>query len=108
MNKPFPLDTANEFVGRHIGPRAADTAAMLQQLGYDSLEALGASVIPDSIKDTSVLELTAGLGDAGIDDQTHSRVLGQRRCERMNVSGRHAELVERLEADDEEDEDDEE
>ena len=28
--------------------------------------------------------------------------------ERMNVSGRHAELVERLEADDEEDEDDEE
>lgn len=64
MNKPFPLDTANEFVGRHIGPRAADTAAMLQQLGYDSLEALGASVIPDSIKDTSVLELTAGLGEA--------------------------------------------
>ena len=64
MNKPFPLDTASEFVGRHIGPRAADTAAMLQQLGYDSLEALGASVIPDSIKDTSVLELTAGLGEA--------------------------------------------
>lgn len=64
MNKPFPLDTANEFVSRHIGPRAADTAAMLQQLGYDSLEALGASVIPDSIKDTSVLELTAGLGEA--------------------------------------------
>ena len=64
MNKPFPLDTANEFVGRHIGPRAADTAAMLQQLGYDSLEALGASVIPDSIKDTSVLELSAGLGEA--------------------------------------------
>ncbi|CAM5497707.1 Glycine dehydrogenase (decarboxylating) OS=Stutzerimonas stutzeri OX=316 GN=gcvP PE=3 SV=1 [Stutzerimonas stutzeri] len=64
MNKPFPLDTANEFVGRHIGPRATDTAAMLQQLGYDSLEALGASVIPDSIKDTSVLELSAGLGEA--------------------------------------------
>lgn len=64
MNKPFSLDTANEFVGRHIGPRAADTAAMLQQLGYDSLEAIGASVIPDSIKDTSVLELSAGLGEA--------------------------------------------
>ncbi len=64
MNKPFSLDTANEFVGRHIGPRAADTAAILQQLGYDSLEAIGASVIPDSIKDTSVLELSAGLGEA--------------------------------------------
>ncbi|EIK52202.1 glycine dehydrogenase [Stutzerimonas stutzeri TS44] len=64
MNKPLPLDTANEFIARHIGPRAADTAAMLQQLGYDSLEALGASVIPDSIKGTSVLELTDGLGEA--------------------------------------------
>jgi glycine dehydrogenase len=64
MNQPLPLDTANEFIPRHIGPGAAETAAMLQQLGFDSLEALGASVIPDSIKGTSVLELTAGLGEA--------------------------------------------
>ncbi|MGH8353204.1 MAG: aminomethyl-transferring glycine dehydrogenase [Pseudomonas sp.] len=59
-----PLGTENEFIARHIGPREADVAAMLEQLGYDSLEALIASVIPDSIKDSSMLELSAGLGEA--------------------------------------------
>ena len=58
------LSTQNEFIARHIGPRDADTAAMLQSLGYDSLEALSASVIPESIKGTSVLDLPAGQGEA--------------------------------------------
>ena len=47
------LGTANEFIARHIGPRAGDEQAMLNSLGFDSLEALSASVIPDSIKGTS-------------------------------------------------------
>ncbi|MGY3176552.1 glycine cleavage system pyridoxal-binding protein P, partial [Pseudomonas sp. TE12234] len=51
------LDTRNEFIARHIGPRAGDEQAMLNSLGFDSLEALSASVIPDSIKGTSVLGL---------------------------------------------------
>uniref|UniRef100_UPI003FD45D7D glycine dehydrogenase n=1 Tax=Pseudomonas indica TaxID=137658 RepID=UPI003FD45D7D len=58
------LTTRNEFIARHIGPREADIAAMLQHLGYDSLEALTASVIPDSIKGTSVLNLPEGLSEA--------------------------------------------
>ena len=58
------LSTQNEFIARHIGPRGADTAAMLQSLGYDSLEALSASVIPESIKGTSVLDLPAGQSEA--------------------------------------------
>ncbi|WP_286786625.1 MULTISPECIES: aminomethyl-transferring glycine dehydrogenase [Pseudomonas] len=58
------LSTQNEFIARHIGPREADTAAMLQSLGYDSLEALSASVIPESIKGTSVLDLPAGQSEA--------------------------------------------
>ena len=58
------LGTSNEFVARHIGPRAADEMAMLQTLGFDSLEALSASVIPQSIKDTSVLELGDGQSEA--------------------------------------------
>ncbi|PTQ73633.1 aminomethyl-transferring glycine dehydrogenase [Pseudomonas sp. GV071] len=57
------LDTRNEFIARHIGPRERDIAAMLQQLGYDSLEAMSASVIPDSIKGTSVLNLPEGLSE---------------------------------------------
>ncbi len=58
------LTTQNEFIARHIGPRAADTAAMLKTLGFDSLEALTASVIPDSIKGSSVLGQQPGLSEA--------------------------------------------
>ncbi|GIZ13707.1 aminomethyl-transferring glycine dehydrogenase [Pseudomonas sp. NCCP-436] len=58
------LDTNNEFIARHIGPRDADTAAMLQLLGYDSLDALIDSVIPDSIKGTSILGDQPGLSEA--------------------------------------------
>ncbi|MDH4568962.1 aminomethyl-transferring glycine dehydrogenase, partial [Pseudomonas sp. BN414] len=61
---PFPLDTRNEFVPRHIGPRDADANAMLELLGFDSLDAMIASVVPDSIKGTSVLDLPAGQGEA--------------------------------------------
>ncbi|MES2870711.1 MAG: aminomethyl-transferring glycine dehydrogenase [Pseudomonadota bacterium] len=58
------LSTANEFIARHIGPRQADEQAMLETLGFDSLEALSTSVIPDSIKGTSVLGLSAGQSEA--------------------------------------------
>ena len=58
------LDTQNEFIARHIGPRDADTAAMLQLLGYDSVDALTDSVIPESIKGTSILGEQPGLSEA--------------------------------------------
>ncbi|UTW09088.1 aminomethyl-transferring glycine dehydrogenase [Pseudomonas benzenivorans] len=58
------LTTQNEFIARHIGPRDADTAAMLATLGFDSVEALIASVIPETIKGTSVLGQTPGLSEA--------------------------------------------
>src|SRR3546814_535712 len=58
------LGTANEFIARHIGPRASDEQAMLERLGYDSLEALSASVIPESIKGTSVLDMGDGQSEA--------------------------------------------
>ncbi|MCO6055799.1 aminomethyl-transferring glycine dehydrogenase, partial [Pseudomonas sp. MOB-449] len=60
----FPLDTRNEFVPRHIGPRDADIHSMLELLGFDGLDALIASVVPESIKGTSVLDLPAGQGEA--------------------------------------------
>ncbi|MBH3445188.1 aminomethyl-transferring glycine dehydrogenase [Pseudomonas moraviensis] len=58
------LGTANEFIARHIGPRAGDEQGMLNSLGFDSLEALSASVIPESIKGTSVLGMDDGLSEA--------------------------------------------
>ncbi|MGV6396496.1 aminomethyl-transferring glycine dehydrogenase [Pseudomonas caspiana] len=64
MTDRIELSTANEFIARHIGPRAADEQAMLATLGFDSLEALSASVIPESIKGTSVLGMEPGLSEA--------------------------------------------
>ncbi|MCF5673467.1 glycine dehydrogenase (aminomethyl-transferring), partial [Pseudomonas syringae] len=64
MTDPIQLTTANEFIARHIGPRADDELAMLQTLGFDSIEALSDSVIPESIKGTSVLNLPAGQSEA--------------------------------------------
>lgn len=58
------LSTADEFVPRHIGPRDLDEIAMLNLLGYESLDAMTAQVIPESIKGTSVLDLPAGLSEA--------------------------------------------
>ncbi|OUM07499.1 glycine dehydrogenase (aminomethyl-transferring) [Pseudomonas syringae] len=64
MTDRIQLTTANEFIARHIGPRADDELAMLQTLGFDSIEALSESVIPESIKGTSVLNLPAGQSEA--------------------------------------------
>ena len=58
------LTTDNEFIGRHIGPRAVDEKALLDTLGFDSLQALTAAVIPESIKGTSVLGSEAGQSEA--------------------------------------------
>ncbi len=59
-----PLDTRNEFIARHIGPREADTRAMLDLLGHASLDALTESVVPASIRGTAVLPASDGLGEA--------------------------------------------
>jgi glycine dehydrogenase len=64
MTDHIELSTANEFISRHIGPRAADELAMLETLGFDSIEALSESVIPESIKGTAVLDLPAGQSEA--------------------------------------------
>ena len=58
------LDTRNEFLARHLGPREADIAAMLERLGFDSLDALTDCVIPAGIQGSNVLDLPAGLGEA--------------------------------------------
>ncbi|MEG0249097.1 MAG: glycine dehydrogenase (aminomethyl-transferring), partial [Pseudomonas sp.] len=63
-NAPVPLTTDNEFIARHIGPREHDIEAMLALTGHDTLDALIDSVIPGSIKGTSVLALSKGQGEA--------------------------------------------
>jgi glycine dehydrogenase len=58
------LTTDNQFAARHLGPNPADTAAMLELLGFPDLEALTGSVIPDSIKGSSVLPISDGQSEA--------------------------------------------
>ena len=55
------------FVARHVGPTAAEQAAMLADLGFGSLEALIAEVVPEAIRldaAAAVEGLPAGCGEA--------------------------------------------
>ena len=51
------------FSSRHIGPSAADTAAMLQTLGYTSLDALVDQVVPETIRQRTPLNLPPALSE---------------------------------------------
>ena len=44
------LEQADAFVGRHIGPRDGDLAAMLETVGYESLDALVDAAVPAPIR----------------------------------------------------------
>ena len=56
--------TAHTFVDRHNGPRSSDVAAMLAELGYDSLEALIDAVVPEEIRLRRPLDLPAARSEA--------------------------------------------
>ena len=45
------------FADRHIGPSVADRAAMLQKVGYDSLDALMQAAVPEGIRSAEELSL---------------------------------------------------
>lgn len=44
----------NEFLARHIGPTPKEQAFMLDQIGLNSIEALIAATIPDTIRSTNL------------------------------------------------------
>ena len=47
------------FVDRHIGPRPSDIAAMVERVGFDSLEALMAAAVPAGIRTQQATEVSA-------------------------------------------------
>ncbi len=62
----IPAQSAS-FVDRHIGARRAeDVATMLAAVGCDSLDALAATAVPDSIKQGSPLDLGPALGESEV------------------------------------------
>jgi glycine dehydrogenase len=49
-SKPIPLTEVDTFVGRHIGPNVAEQRAMLDALGYASLDEFIDAVVPAKIR----------------------------------------------------------
>lgn len=50
---------ARDFVDRHVGPRGDETARMLAEVGYDSLDALVDAAVPATIRTDRPLALPA-------------------------------------------------
>ncbi|MPQ99694.1 aminomethyl-transferring glycine dehydrogenase [Modestobacter sp. I12A-02628] len=67
------LHPAGEFAGRHIGPRPADTAAMLEVVGRPTLEALVDACVPDGVRDRTPLDVPAALDEAAVLAQLRER-----------------------------------
>ena len=57
------LDIFHGFIRRHIGPGAEDEAAMLAELGIDSMDDLLDKVVPESIRRRKDLEVKASLSE---------------------------------------------
>ncbi|MEE8193167.1 MAG: aminomethyl-transferring glycine dehydrogenase [Gemmatimonadales bacterium] len=55
--------SADHFVWRHIGPRPDDIRAMLDTLGYDSLDALVDAAVPEDIRIDRELGIAAGCSE---------------------------------------------
>jgi glycine dehydrogenase len=56
----------DSFAHRHIGPREADRAAMLEALGLPDIEALIARAVPSAIRSDVPLELPAARSEAEV------------------------------------------
>jgi glycine dehydrogenase len=54
------------FEERHIGPSAAEQSAMLEALGYDSVDDLIDAVVPGSIRDDHALNIPAAATEAEV------------------------------------------
>ncbi|MGI9519108.1 MAG: aminomethyl-transferring glycine dehydrogenase, partial [Pirellulaceae bacterium] len=56
-------DSLSPFVGRHIGPREHEIKKMLDALGYESLDQLTDTVIPEVIQDNRRLDIPTGISE---------------------------------------------
>ncbi len=61
---PCAAQPPDAFAARHIGPDAAEQAAMLELLGYPTRAALIDAVVPADIRDRAALTLPPGLGES--------------------------------------------
>ena len=60
------LEQTDDFIARHVGPHAADTAAMLEHIGIASLDALTDAAVPSTIRDPSPMDLPPSRTEADV------------------------------------------
>ena len=70
------LEHAQPFSMRHIGPREKDQAAMLAELGYDSLDALEEAAVPGAIRMREAIDVPPAATEIDVLDEL--RAIGHR------------------------------
>ncbi len=74
MTRPSFLASGDTFVRRHVGPDAAEIAAMLAELGLDSLERLKYEAIPDGIRCAEELDLGDARGERELIGELRAKI----------------------------------
>ena len=66
MTKSTALSLSDDgsFIPRHIGPNQHETAAMLEAVGHDTLDALIDATVPEQIRLRKPLAIAEGKGEA--------------------------------------------
>ena len=80
MSLPTPVEPT--FVDRHIGPSDADQSAMLQFLGYDSLDSLMDAAVPHRIRNAEAMNLPPALSEEEAAAKLRSLADAQRHAQR--------------------------
>jgi glycine dehydrogenase len=60
------LDPSGSFAARHIGPRPAETEAMLAAVGHPSLQSLVDAALPEGVHDRTPLDLPPAADEATV------------------------------------------
>lgn len=79
-----PLDPSDDFAPRHIGPSSDEIEEMLSFLGYDSLDSLSKTIVPDTIQvDTPLRIPSARTERRAVDDLRN--IVGQNKVYRSFI-----------------------
>jgi glycine dehydrogenase len=87
------LDAALPFVDRHIGLRPEDIEAMLERLGFGSLDALMDAAVPGGIRTAAELDLPAARTEDAVARELRAIAAENNPAEAMIGLGYHATLT---------------
>ncbi|WP_109505716.1 aminomethyl-transferring glycine dehydrogenase [Nocardioides speluncae] len=87
------LDAAQRFVDRHIGPSETDVSAMLNHLGYGTLDELMSAAVPGGIRSAAALNLPAAVSEDAAARELRKLASANRLAEPMIGLGYHATIT---------------